>query len=88
MKAITWHKVGTNGNGNGLYQSVDRKFRIVMFNNMTGRWHLLQLADTEFSDYDWCQSFALLRDAKQGAALIQQRHQVGMDAMQCSGTRL
>jgi hypothetical protein len=67
MKTITWHKVGTNGNGNGLYESVNRKFRC-MFNECTNLWQLLQLDDE--GEYQWCQSYGLLRDAKKGAQWI------------------
>jgi len=51
----------------GLYQTGNQQFQI-MFNNESGLWQLLQL-DSE-NDYEWCQSYALLRDAKQGAQWI------------------
>ena len=54
----------------GYYQTGNREFQI-MFNNMTGQWQLLSL-DAE-GDYQWCQSYALLKDAKMGAAWIVRR---------------
>ena len=67
MTKLKWHKVGTNDNGNGKYETLNRKFRI-MLNTETGLWQLLQL-DSE-NEYQWCQSYGLLRDAKSGAQWI------------------
>ena len=51
----------------GTYETADAAFRIT-FNNEVGMWMLLQL-DAE-GQYQWCQSYCTLRDAKQGAQWI------------------
>ena len=79
MSKLTWHKGGTNGTGNGVYETSNRKFRC-MFNYETGLWQLLTL--DEDNGYEWAQSYGLLRDAKEGAEWCakQEREQRQLDA--------
>ena len=67
MSTITWRRIGT-----GVYQSGSGAFS-VRFNNSAGQWMLLQRDDDAGSGWTWCQSYALLRDAKLGARWIADR---------------
>jgi len=59
-----WNKVGT-----GTYETGDRQFQAQRRED-DGFWMLLQRNDDVIGNWEWCQTYNLLRDAKAGAKWI------------------
>jgi hypothetical protein len=67
---LKWHKVQT-----GVYETTDRKYRAFIvyneYNNDEAEWRLMTLIDPAYNDYEWCQTFNLLRECKEAADMIE-----------------
>ena len=63
MTTLNWIKAGI-----GYYETTNRQFRA--FRHENGLWLLMQRNDETNGNWDWCQSYGLLRDAKTGAQEI------------------
>ena len=59
----TWHKVYI-----GTYETSDRRFQARRRDD--GGWMLLTRNDDVVGNWDWCQTFTRLTDAKVAASLI------------------
>ena len=59
----TWSKIER-----GMYQTTDRKFQAK--HRCDGGWMLLIRNDDVIGNWDWCQTFNSLNDAKVAASLI------------------
>lgn len=61
---MNWNKSGT-----GTYETSDRQFQVRTNEDRTS-WMLLRRNDDTVGNWDWCQSYGLMRDAKEGAQWI------------------